>query len=224
MRQRQPLPDARWVGNVYHGLPVELLPRRPRGRGDYLAFLGRMSRDKRPDRAIEFARRAGMKLKIAAKIEGDDDRYFRETIKPLLGPDVEFIGEVDEDEKVEFLSNAAALLFPIDWPEPFGLVVIEAMAFGVPVVVWREGAMPEIVDEGETGFVVDSIEAAVEAVARCAKLDRDHIRQAFERRFSAERMISDYEAIYRTLIGEARNKNRELIEAVAGSDRLRGTG
>ncbi len=115
-----------------------------------------MSRDKRPDRAIEIARRAGMKLKIAAKIEGDDDRYYNETIKPLLGPDVEFIGEVDEEEKVEFLSNAAALLFPIDWPEPFGLVVIEAMAFGVPVVAWREGAMPEIVDEGETGFVVDS--------------------------------------------------------------------
>ncbi len=131
MRQRQPLAQARWVGNVYHGLPLDLYPRRPQGSGDYLAFLGRMSRDKRPDRAIEIARRAGMKLRIAAKIEGDDDRYFRETIKPLLGPDVEFIGEVDEDQKVEFLSNAAALLFPIDWPEPFGLVVIEAMAFGV---------------------------------------------------------------------------------------------
>jgi glycosyltransferase involved in cell wall biosynthesis len=161
-----------------------------------------------------------MKLKIAAKIEGDDDRYFRETIKPLLGPDVEFVGEVDEEAKVEFLSNAAALLFPIDWPEPFGLVVIEAMAFGVPVVAWREGAMPEIIDEGETGFVVDSVEAAVEAVARCAGLDREHIRGIFERRFSAERMISDYEAIYRTLTDEARNVDRKLIETLAGSDRF----
>jgi glycosyltransferase involved in cell wall biosynthesis len=221
-RQRQPLANARWVGNVYHGLPLQLFPRRPKGSGDYLAFLGRMSRDKRPDRAIEIARRAGMKLKIAAKIEGDDDRYFRETIKPLLGPDVEFIGEVNEEAKVEFLSNAAALLFPIDWPEPFGLVVIEAMAFGVPVVAWREGAMPEIVDEGETGFVVDSIDAAVEAVARCAELDRDHIRGIFERRFSAERMISDYEAIYRTLTGGASNDGREPVDALAGSDRFRG--
>ena len=221
-RQRQPLPDARWVGNVYHGLPRELFPARPRGRGDYLAFLGRVSRDKRPDRAIEIARRAGMKLKIAAKIGEDDDRYFQDNIKPLLGPDVEFIGEVDEKAKAEFLSNAAALLFPIDWPEPFGLVVIEAMAFGVPVVAWREGAMPEIVDEGETGFVVDSIDAAVEAVARCADLDRNHVREVFERRFSAERMISDYEAIYRTLTdqskGEARDEKRELAGTLAASD------
>lgn len=220
MRQRQPLRNARWVGNVYHGLPMELYPRRPRGDGAYLAFLGRMSRDKRPDRAIEIARRSGMKLKIAAKIEGDDDRYFNGTIKPLLGPDVEFIGEVDEEAKAGFLSNAAALLFPIDWPEPFGLVVIEAMAFGVPVVAWRQGAMPEIVDEGETGFVVDSIEAAVEAVTRCDGLDRDHIRQVFERRFSAERMISDYEAVYRTLAGTGRNPAGEA-GSLAGSERLR---
>jgi glycosyltransferase involved in cell wall biosynthesis len=199
MRQRQPLADARWVGNVYHGLPLELFLRRPPGRGEYLAFLGRMSRDKRPDRAIEIARRAGMKLKIAAKIGDDDNRYYRETIKPLLGGDIEFIGEVNEQAKIEFLADAAALLFPIDWPEPFGLVVIEAMAFGVPVVAWKEGAMPEIVDEGETGFVVDTIEAAVEAVASCAKLDRNHVRQVFERRFSAERMVSDYEAIYGAL-------------------------
>lgn len=222
MRQRQPLRNARWVGNVYHGLPMELYPRRPRGDGGYLAFLGRMSRDKRPDRAIEIARRAGMKLKIAAKIEGDDDRYFNKTIKPLLGPDVEFIGEVDEQAKAGFLSNAAALLFPIDWPEPFGLVVIEAMAFGVPVVAWREGAMPEIVDEGETGFVVDTIEAAVEAVARCAGLDRDRIRRVFERRFSAERMVSDYEAVYGSLAGTDRNRTGELVSSLAGSELLRG--
>ena len=205
MRQRQPLSEARWLGNVYHGLPLELYPRRPHGRGDYLAFLGRMSRDKRADRAIEIARRAGMKLKIAAKIEGDDEAYYRETIKPLLDDDIEFVGEVDEQAKVEFLSNAAALLFPIDWPEPFGLVVIEAMAFGVPVVVWKEGAMPEIVDEGETGYVVDSIEAAVQATAKCEALDRDHIRQVFERRFSAERMVSDYEAIYAALLAQTKD-------------------
>jgi glycosyltransferase involved in cell wall biosynthesis len=224
MRQRQPLRNARWVGNVYHGLPLELFPRRRQRRGDYLAFLGRMSRDKRPDRAIEIARRAGMKLKIAAKIGEDDDHYFKETIKPLLGPNVEFIGEVNDEAKVDFLSNAAALLFPIDWPEPFGLVVIEAMAFGVPVVAWREGAMPEIVDEGETGFVVDTIETAVDAVGRCAGLDRNHIREVFERRFSAERMVSDYEAIYRTLTdkvrGEARNEKRELAGTLAYPDRF----
>lgn len=223
MRQRQPLPHAQWIGNVYHGLPLEHYPRRPHGSGDYLAFLGRMSRDKRPDRAIEIARRAGMKLKIAAKIEGDDNRYYEETIKPLLGPDVEFIGEVNEQAKAEFLSNAAALLFPIDWPEPFGLVVIEAMAFGVPVVVWREGAMPEIVDQGKTGFVVDSIEAAVDAVARCDELDRDNIRNVFERRFSAERMVSDYEAIYRKLTdkNEAESGGRERLENAPVSNPIR---
>ena len=210
MRQRQPLPEARWVGNVHHGLPLELYPRRSYGSGvgdgggGYLAFLGRMSRAKRPDRAIEIARRAGMRLEIAAKIEGDDNAYFHETIEPLLGDDVEFIGEVDEAAKAEFLSGAAALLFPIDWPEPFGLVVIEAMAFGVPVVAWREGAMPEIIDNGETGFVVDTIATAVEAVKECAKLDRRHIRDVFERRFDADRMVAEYEAIYAGLLAGAK--------------------
>jgi len=200
MRQRKPLPEAIWAGNVYHGLPLELYPPRKRGSGDYLAFLGRVSEDKRPDRAIEIARGAGMKLKIAAKIEGDDNIYFRQMIEPLLGNDVEFIGEVDEAGKADFLSGAAALLFPIDWPEPFGLVVIEAMAFGVPVIAWKEGAMPEVVDEGETGFLVDSLDEAVQAVARCAEFDPDNIRRVFERRFSAGRMIADYEAIYADVI------------------------
>jgi glycosyltransferase involved in cell wall biosynthesis len=204
MRQRQPLSKARWAGNVYHGLPLEHYPRRPRGKGEYLAFLGRMSPAKRPDRAIEIARRAGMRLKIAAKIEGDDNAYFHQTIKPLLGDDVEFIGEVGEAAKAEFLSGAAALLFPIDWPEPFGLVVIEAMAFGVPVVAWKEGAMPEIVDDGETGFVVDTVEAAVKAVRDCARLDPVKIRQVFERRFDAARMVAEYEAIYAGLLPHAR--------------------
>lgn len=200
MRQRQPLPNAKWAGNVYHGLPLDLYPSRKRGSGDYLAFLGRMSRDKRPDRAIEIARRAGMKLKVAAKIEGDDNTYFRQVIEPLLGEDIEFIGEVDEAGKADFLSGATALLFPIDWPEPFGLVVIEAMAFGVPVVAWREGAMPEIVNGSETGFLVQSLDEAVQAVARCAELDPNNIRRVFEQRFSAARMITDYETIYADMI------------------------
>lgn len=207
MRQRKPLPEADWLANIYHGLPlVDLppLPARPAGE-PYLAFLGRMSRDKRPDRAIEIARRAGMKLRMAAKVGVDDRPFFREKLEPLIdGGQVEFIGEVDEAGKASLLSGAAALLFPIDWPEPFGMVVIEAMAFGVPVIAWREGAMPEIVDEGVTGFVVDSVDAAVEAVRRAPSLDRRRLRAAFEARFSAGRMVSDYEAAYAALMARAR--------------------
>jgi glycosyltransferase involved in cell wall biosynthesis len=204
LRQREPLARANWIGNVYHGLPPTLyepLGEEERGTTEpYLAFLGRLSRDKRPDRAIEIARRSGMKLRIAAKI-GDDDRpYFREVVEPLIdGSQVEYLGEIDESGKADFLGNAAALLFPIDWPEPFGLVVIEAMAFGTPVVVWNEGAMPEIVDEGISGYVVDSVDAAVAAVAKAERLDRGLVRATFERRFSADRMVRDYEAIYAAL-------------------------
>lgn len=217
-RQRRPLPEANWQGTVYHGLPLDLYPAPPPGERTYLAFLGRMSRDKRPDRAIEIARRAGLPLKLAAKIEGDDAANFRKTVEPHLGGDIEFVGEIDESEKAAFLSKAIALLFPIDWPEPFGLVAIEAMAFGVPVVAWAEGAMPEVVDRGETGYVVDSIEDAVDAVGRCAALDRAHIRAVFEKRFSADRMVSDYEAIYRRLIEDrapARRENETRPQAVA---------
>jgi len=199
MRQRKPLPKANWIANIYHGLPVELFP--PISGeppvNPYLAFLGRVSREKRPDRAIEIARRAGMKLKIAAKVGADDRSYFQEMIEPLLKDgDVEFVGEVNEQEKAAFLSGAEALLFPIDWPEPFGLVVIEAMAFGVPVIAWNEGAMSEIVDHGESGFIVDSVDAAVEAVAQARRLDRRRIREIFEARFSSIRMVDDYEAAY----------------------------
>jgi glycosyltransferase involved in cell wall biosynthesis len=204
MRQRKPLARANWVGNVYHGLPLRLYE--PLGEEErrtaepYLAFLGRLSRDKRPDRAIEIARRSGMKLKIAAKI-GDDDRpYFQEVVEPLIdGKAVEYVGEIDESGKPDFLGKATALLFPIDWPEPFGLVVIEAMAFGTPVIVWNEGAMAEIVDEGLSGHVVDSIDAAVAAVAKLERLDRRLVRATFERRFSADRMVRDYEVIYAAL-------------------------
>lgn len=202
LRQRKPLQAACWVGNVYHGLPLDQYPRRPRQSGKYLAFLGRMSRDKRADRAIEIARGCGMPLKIAAKIEGDDNDFYNDVIKPMLGPDVEFIGEVNEEQKVDFLSRATALVFPIDWPEPFGLVAIEAMAFGVPVVAWREGALPEIIDDGKTGYVVDTIEDAVAAVRKCGLLDAEDIRSTFEARFAADRMIDDYVAIYEKLVGQ----------------------
>ncbi|HTV71458.1 MAG TPA: glycosyltransferase family 4 protein [Rhizobiaceae bacterium] len=210
-RQRKPLAEANWVGNVYHGLPLELFPRLTGEPAEkpYLAFLGRMSRAKRPDRAIDIARRAGMTLKIAAKIEGDDEAYYREEIRPLIeSGDIEFVGEVDEAGKVDFFAGAHALLFPIDWPEPFGLVVIEAMAFGVPVIAWPEGAMPEIVDDGVTGFIVDTVDEAAAAVRKVGALDRAHIRQVFERRFSARRMVSDYEAIYASLVSAERKPNR----------------
>lgn len=224
LRQRKPLPKANWVANIYHGLPVELFPpvsgKPP--ENPYLAFLGRMSRAKRPDRAIEIARRTGMKLRIAAKVGADDRGYFQETIEPLLeGGDVEFVGEVDEQEKAAFLSGAEALLFPIDWPEPFGLVVIEAMAFGVPVIAWDEGAMPEIVDHGETGFIVDSVDDAVEAVAKARRLDRSRIRSIFEARFSSQRMVSDYEAAY-AAIAEARARQPQAGSAVVGESMLSG--
>jgi len=212
IRQRRPLPMANWVANIQHGLPLDLyrpLDERERQNEEpYLAFLGRLSRAKRPDRAIEIAKKSGMKLKIAAKIDEDDPAYFRNTIEPLIdGVEVEYVGEIDEAGKPAFLGKAAALVFPIDWPEPFGLVVIEAMAFGTPVIVWNEGAMPEIVDEGVTGFVVESVEQAVERVPDVKKLDRARVRAVFERRFSAERMVGDYEAVYRKLIagiGETR--------------------
>ncbi|MEP9373720.1 glycosyltransferase family 4 protein [Mesorhizobium sp. KR1-2] len=207
--QRQPLDEANWVGTVHHGLPLDLY--RPLREVDpdagYLAFLGRLSRDKRPDRAIEIARRSGMKLKIAAKIGDDDRAYFHETVEPLIdGRQIEYLGEIDESRKQAFLGNAAALLFPIDWPEPFGLVAIEAMACGTPVIAWDNGAMPEVVDEGVTGFVVDTIDAAVAAVARLGELDRSEIRSTFERRFSVSRMANDYVKIYARLIGMARGQ------------------
>ena len=201
-RQRRPLPDARWLGTVYHGLPTRLYPRKQAGDGGYLAFLGRVSREKRPDRAIEIAKRVSMPLKIAAKVDAADKAYFREVVEPMMNDDIEFVGEVDHEAKLELLSNAAALLFPIDWPEPFGLVAIEAMALGVPVIAWREGAMPEVIDDGVTGFVVNSIDEAVAAVARCRGLDRERIRPVFERRFSDERMVADYERVYDSMMNE----------------------
>jgi len=200
--QRRPLRQARWLGTVYHGLPPRLFAFAPRPAGGYLAFLGRISPEKRVDRAIEIARLAGWPLKIAAKVDRADRDYFRDTIAPLLdAPGIEFVGEIGDADKADFLGQAAALLFPIDWPEPFGLVMIEAMACGTPVIGWNCGSVPEVIDEGVTGTVVDSIEAAAAAVRAVAGYDRARIRSVFERRFSAAAMAHDYLDLYAGLAG-----------------------
>jgi glycosyltransferase involved in cell wall biosynthesis len=196
--QRRPLATANWQGNVYHGLPENLYPFHERS-GAYLAFLGRISPEKRLDRAIEIARRVELPLRIAAKVDVADRSYYESEIEPLLRRDrshVDFIGEIGENAKGEFLGNATALLFPIDWPEPFGLVMIEALACGTPVIAFRNGSVPEIIDDGVTGFVVDNIDQAVQAVERIAELDRKACRLAFEGRFSVQRMADDYSVIY----------------------------
>jgi glycosyltransferase involved in cell wall biosynthesis len=201
--QRLPLDGVSWAGTVYHGLPGNVCRFNPSPSGDYVAFIGRISPEKRPDRAIEIARRAGVKLRIAAKVDAADEVYFRERIEPLLSdPHVEFIGEISEREKSDFLGNARALLFPIDWPEPFGLVLIEAMSCGTPVIAWRCGSVPELVDPGVTGFIVSSISEAVDAIHRLRMLDRHAVRERFEHRFSAERMARDYLAIYAKLVDQ----------------------
>jgi glycosyltransferase involved in cell wall biosynthesis len=197
--QRRPLPGANWQATVHHGLPPDLYRCRDRP-GDYLAFLGRISPEKRVDRAVEIARRAGLRLRVAAKVDAADQSYFRREIEPLFrDPLVEYVGEIGDQEKGAFLAGARAVLFPIDWPEPFGLVMIEAMACGTPVVAWPAGSVPEVIDDGVTGFVVDTIDAAVDAVRRVADLDRRRCRAVFEDRFGAARMAHDYVAVYRKL-------------------------
>lgn len=194
--QRTPLAWANWYGTVHHGLPLDLYPF-GRGEGSYLAFIGRICPEKGVDRAIEIARRAGIPLKIAAKVDKVDRAYYKANIKPLLkGPGVEFIGEINEREKREFLGQAMALLFPIDWPEPFGLATIEAMANGTPVVAFRRGAVPEVIDHGVTGLIVSSVDEAVAAIPQAIALDRHAIRLRFEERFAVERMARDYVALY----------------------------
>lgn len=200
--QRTPLGWANWIGTVHHGLPDELYAPRT-APGKYLAFLGRISPEKRVDRAIEIAKSVGIPIKIAAKIDVVDREYFESKIRPLFDdPLVEYIGEIGEREKGDFLGNAQALLFPIDWPEPFGLVVIEAMACGTPTIAYRMGAAAEIVDEGTTGFIVSNLQEAVNAVERIQSLDRAICRRVFEERFSARRMASDYLNIYRQVTQE----------------------
>ncbi len=199
--QRRPLRFTRWLGTVQHGLPASLLPFTATPSGQYLAFLGRISPVKRPDRAIAIAKRAGIPLKIAAKVDQADRAYFANEIRPLLDdPLVEYIGEINDAEKASFLGNAMALLFPIDWPEPFGLVMIEAMACGTPVIAWPCGAVPEVIDDGVTGRIVQDEDEAVAAVAEAGRLDRRHIRHVFERRFSADVMARRYCDLYRQLL------------------------
>ncbi|MDJ1157535.1 glycosyltransferase family 4 protein [Chelatococcus sp. SYSU_G07232] len=201
--QREPMPPVTWVGTVHHGLPRDLLPYVARPQGDYLAFLGRISPEKRPDRAIEIAVRAGLPLRIAAKVDRVDRAYWHDVIAPMIEahPNVRFLGEIGEGEKATFLGNARALLFPIDWPEPFGLAMIEAMACGTPVIAFRHGSVPEVVMDGVSGFIVDSVEEAVHAVRRIGMLDRSRVRASFESRFTAEHMALRYVSIYRALPG-----------------------
>lgn len=190
--QRRTLPPVNWLSTIHHGLP-ERLYRFGKGEGGYLAFLGRISPEKRPDRAIEIAKRSGIPLKIAAKVDSADRDYFACTIRPLLDhPLIDFIGEIDDARKGDFLSGASALLFPIDWPEPFGLVMIEAMACGTPVIAWGEGSVPEVIDHGLSGMIVSSLDEAVEAVARVDRLSRVAVRDCFETRFTCSRMAADY--------------------------------
>jgi glycosyltransferase involved in cell wall biosynthesis len=217
--QRTPLPgDVNWAGNAYHGLPLDLLAFSPKPAGGYLAFLGRISPEKRPDRAIEIAARAGLPLKIAAKVDKADQTYWDEKIEPMIkaNPLVDYIGEIGEEQKERFLGDALALLFPIDWPEPFGLVMIESMACGTPVIAFSAGSVPEVIEDGVSGFVVNSIEEAVSAVLRLSEIDRGAVREAFENRFSVERMARDYLKIYSSLPGVRREA--EQIRRMNGNE------
>jgi glycosyltransferase involved in cell wall biosynthesis len=203
--QRRPLPKANFAATVYHGLPAGLHRPSAGSNGGYVAFLGRISPEKRPDRAISIARALGIPLKIAAKVDRADEVYFRTQIEPLLdGPGVEFVGEINEPQKTQFLGEAQALLFPIDWPEPFGLSMIEAMACGTPVLAFRCGSVPEIIEDGLTGAIVDTMEQAIVALPDVIALDRKKVRQRFEQRFSATRMAKDYVDVYRSLLASSR--------------------
>ena len=200
---------------IYHGLPADLLTPRPK-TPSYLAFLGRISPEKRVDRAIRIARACGIPLKIAAKVDRVDRDYFEEKIRPLIdGPDVDFIGEIGDAQKSDFLSGAIGLLAPVDWPEPFGLAMIEAMACGTPVIAFDRGSIPEVVDDGVTGFVVANEEAAAVAVGNLSRLSRDRVRRRFEERFTARRMALDYLAVYRQLSDAAAPRPR-LVTGLKG--------
>lgn len=213
--QRLPLLHANWMTTVHHGLPAGIAPPDQVCPG-YLAFLGRICPEKRPDRAIEIAKRAGLPLKIAAKVDPADTDYFEHVIRPQLDhPLIEFIGEIGDQEKQRFLGGASALLFPIDWPEPFGLVMIEAMREGTPTIAWRCGSVAEVIDEGVTGFVVDTVDDAVLAISKAVQLDRRIVRQRFEERFTASRMALDYVRAYDFLLRPA-GSGRTLGDLAAG--------
>lgn len=195
--QRKPLEFANWIGTVHHGLPVHVYKFSPEPRGRYLAFLGRISPEKRPDRAIALAKATGIPLKIAAKVDNADKAYFRNEIEPLLNdPLIEYVGEIDDRQKIDFLGNALALLFPIDWPEPFGLVMIEAMACGTPVIAWHCGSVPEIITDGVSGRIVSSEEEAIHAIRTLHWLDRRRVRAEFEQRFTSLVMARNYQRLY----------------------------
>lgn len=201
--QREPLPMANWVATIHHGLPSSQFAFHETP-GDYFAFLGRISPEKRLDRAIEISKRLQVPLRVAAKVDKADAEYFKQEIEPLLSdPLVHFVGEIGEDDKSEFLGNARGLLFPIDWPEPFGLVMIEAMATGTPVVAFRGGSVDEVIDDGITGFVVEDMDGAVAAARRITELDRSRCRATFERRFSSDTMGAKYASLYQELITQA---------------------
>jgi glycosyltransferase involved in cell wall biosynthesis len=209
--QRRPLPRANWFGTVPHGLPRGLYPFCERPRGGYLAFLGRLAPEKRPALAIRLAQAAGMPIRIAAKVAATDRGYFEAKVAPLLrGPGVEFMGEIADDRKAQFLGDAEALLFPIDWPEPFGLVMIEAMACGTPVIAWNRGSVPEIIEHGISGYIVNSEEEALQAIARVASLDRRAVRRCFERRFAAQTMARGYLELYGRLLEPRRVSARPI--------------
>jgi glycosyltransferase involved in cell wall biosynthesis len=200
--QRSPIPEANWQSTVYHGLPRDSFTFRGEP-GGYLVYLGRMSPEKRVDRAIEIARHADIPLKIAAKIYPEERQYFDETLLPLIraaAPLIEFVGEIGDQDRDELLGNALAFLFPIEWAEPFGLVMIEALACGTPVIAWRRGSVPEVIDDGVTGYIVDSVAEAVQAVSQLDRLNRADCRCEFEQRFSCTRMAMDYLDVYRRLI------------------------
>ncbi|HEX6790043.1 MAG TPA: glycosyltransferase family 4 protein [Candidatus Krumholzibacteria bacterium] len=202
--QRRPLRGANWVGTVYHGLPDDLYSFTAKPNAEpYLAFVGRMSREKRVDRAIKIALACGIELRIAAKVDPADVEYYERYIEPLIDePGIEFIGEINDIEKNDFLGNAMALLFPIDWPEPFGLTMIEAMACGTPVIAWPNGSVPEVLEAGKTGFICRTVSEAVEAVDRISEISREQCRREFETRFSARRMAQDYVRLYERVIND----------------------
>src|SRR5947209_5515124 len=213
--QRRPLPQAHWIKTVYHGLPEKLFVPQP-VKPSYFAFLGRIAPEKRVDRAIRIAEHCGIPLKIAAKVDRADRDYFEEEIRPMLAsPNVEYVGEVGDNDKAAFLSGAIALLMPIDWPEPFGLVMIEAMACGTPVIAFNRGSAPEVVDEGVTGFIVEDVNGAIGAVDRLGHLSRERVRRRFEERFTARRMAQDYLNVYRSLMAAAPHLRLVTDEAPA---------
>ena len=221
--QRRPLPWANWQATIHHGLPAHLYNYHSQPRG-YLAFLGRISPEKRPDHAIEVAKRTGLPLRIAAKVDPADLQYYRSEIEPLLDhPLIEFIGEISDAEKNDFVGNALALVCPYDWPEPFGLVLIEALACGTPVLAYRRGSIPEIIEHGTTGFVSENLTEMVAAVERIKEIDRQQCRAFFDQRFTADRMARDYVALYERIIEERVALAGPKIHALGAGLRFEGT-